>query len=52
MTHVKLAIKDLLTFGQLVFPSMNTSFKDLAAYVEVTRTCNGPNPYKLRHPPG
>ena len=41
MTHVKLAIKDLLTFGQLVFPSMNTSFKDLAAYVEVTRTCNG-----------
>ena len=41
MSHVKLAMKDLLTFGQLVFPSMDISSQDFAAYLEVMRTGNG-----------
>lgn len=41
MAHVKLAIKDLLTFCRLVFSSMNTYSKDFAASLEVMRTCNG-----------
>ena len=41
MAHVKLAMNNLLTFGQLVFPSMDTSSQDFAASLEVLRTCNG-----------
>ena len=41
MTHVKLVIKNLLAFSRLIFPSMDTSSQDFAAYLEVMRTCNG-----------
>ena len=41
MTHVKLAIKDLLTFGRLVFPFMDTSSQNFATHLEIMRTDNG-----------
>ena len=41
MTQVKLAMKDLLTFGQLVFPTMDTNSQDFEAYLKVLRTENG-----------
>ena len=41
MAHVKLAMKDLLTFGRLVFPPMDIRSQDFAAYLEVMRTYNG-----------
>ena len=41
MAQVKLAMKDLLTFNRFVFPSMDTSSQDFAAYLEVMRTDNG-----------
>ena len=41
MAQMKLAMKDLLTFGRLVFPSMGTSSLDFLTYLEVMRTYNG-----------
>ena len=41
MAQVKLAMKDLLTFGRLIFLSMETSSQDFATYLKVMKKCNG-----------
>ena len=48
MAQVKLAMKDLSTLGQLVFPSMDTSSKAFVAYLEVMSTVNGFKPVQAK----